>query len=190
LLLVWDKDSYTERFLMLPCTCVLQLLMASVSRSIDLTEDDWELRKKHKDRHRESWDLVGSTLLMTDASGPLCLQAPLFIQQVWESGVKCRSSSHGSSPIGGRNRETVVCCYLVQTILTRSVCPVFLARQPCPTLPPLGWVLVYQSRGPWHNRAHVKSYFYCFSLPSCKAALLTFACPWLGLGLSAKRPLT
>jgi hypothetical protein len=67
---------------MLPCTCVLQLLMASVSRSIDLTEDDWELRKKHKDRHRESWDLVGSTLLMTDASGPLCLQAPLFIQQV------------------------------------------------------------------------------------------------------------
>jgi hypothetical protein len=27
-------------------------------------------------------------------------------------------SSHGSSCIGGRNREAVVCCYLVQTILT------------------------------------------------------------------------
>jgi hypothetical protein len=54
-----------------------------------------------------------------------------------DSRVKCRSSSHGSSHICGRNSAAVVCCYLVQTILTRSVCPVFRARQPCWTCLPL-----------------------------------------------------
>jgi hypothetical protein len=147
-------------------------LLASVSRSLDLTESEWRLRKRHKDRHRKSWGRVGPTLLMRDASDLLHLQVHLFIQQVWESRVKCRWGSHGSSCVGGRNRAAVVCCYLIQTILTRLACPVFLARQPCWTLSPLGWVLTYQSRGSWQSCAHVKVYFHCLSLPSCKAALL------------------
>jgi hypothetical protein len=32
---------------------------ASVSRSLDLTGSQWGLIKRHKDRHRESWDQVG-----------------------------------------------------------------------------------------------------------------------------------
>jgi hypothetical protein len=149
--------------------------MASVSRSLDLTGSDWGLRKKHKDRHRESCGPVSPALLMRDAGDILHLQAHLFIQHVWESGVKCRLSSHGSSHIGGRNSTSVECCHLVQTILTRSVCPVFLAKQPCWTLPALGWVCTYQPRGPWCSRAHVKGYFHCLSLLTCKAALLNLA---------------
>jgi hypothetical protein len=103
-------------------------------------------------------------LLMKDTS-PLCFQAHLFIQHVLGSRVECRLSSHGSSHAGSRNREAVVCCYLVQTILIRSVCPVFLARQPCWTLLPLGWVCAYQSRGPWQSHAHIKAFFHCLSLP-------------------------
>jgi hypothetical protein len=128
--------------------------MASVSRSLDLTGSDWGLRKKHKDRHREKLGSGRSdTLLMRDAGNTLCLHEHLFIQQVWESGVKCRSSSHRSSCIGGRNRASMVCCYLVQTILTRPACPVFLARQPCWILSPLGWVCAYQPRGLWQSCA-------------------------------------
>jgi hypothetical protein len=93
---------------------------------------------------------------MRDASDPLCLQAHLFIQHVWESRVKCRTSSHGSSCVGGRNRAAVL-CYLIQIVLTRLACPVFLARQPCWTLPSLGWVHACQPRGPWHSQAHVKA---------------------------------
>jgi hypothetical protein len=142
-------------------TIRLLFLMTNADRSIDLTGGDWGLRKKQKDRHRESWDLVGVTLLMRDASNPLGLQVHLFIQRRWESGVECRSSSHGSSRVGSRSRAAMVCCYLVQTVLPRSACPVFLARQPCWTLLPLGWVHSYQPRGLWHSRAYVKAYFHC-----------------------------
>jgi hypothetical protein len=82
---------------------------------------------------------VGPALLMSDAGHLLCLQAHLFIQQVWESRVKCRLSSHGCS-------TAVVCCCLLLTILT-SQHAVFSARQPCWTLPLLGWVHAYQPRG-------------------------------------------
>jgi hypothetical protein len=135
----WEKDYFG--------------LMASVSRSVVLTGGDWGIRKRHKDRHWESWGRVGLALLMRDASDPLLLQVHLFIQHVWESRVKCRSSSHGSSHVGGRNSAVVVCCYLVQSILTRSACPIFLARQPCWALPCLGWVHAYQPRGPWQSCA-------------------------------------
>jgi hypothetical protein len=112
--------------------------------------------KKDTKTDREKLGRVGLIFLMRDAS-LLCFQAHLFIQHVWESGVKCRLSSHGSSCIGSRNREAVMCCYLVQTILTRSVCPVFLARQPCWTLPPLGWVHACQPRGLRHSHTHAKA---------------------------------
>lgn len=142
-------------------TIRLLFLMTNADRSIDLTGGDWGLRKKQKDRHRESWDLVGVTLLMRDASNPLSLQVHLLTQHEWESGVEWRSSSHGSSRVGSRSRAAMVCCYLVQTVLPRSACPVFLARQPCWTLLPLGWVRNYQPRGLWHSRAYVKAYFHC-----------------------------
>jgi hypothetical protein len=121
--------------------------MTNARRSLDLTESDWGLRKKtQRQTYRETWDGVGLTLLMGDT---LQLQVHLFKQHVWESGANCRSSSHGSSSgIGSRNSTAVVCCYLLQTMLTRSACPVFLARQPCWTLPPLGRVHAYQPRGP------------------------------------------
>jgi hypothetical protein len=93
----------------------------------------------------------------------LHLKVHLFIQHVWESRVKCRLSSYGSIRVSDRNREAVV-CYLVQTILTRSACPVFLARQPCWTLPPLGGIHAYQPKGPWHS--------HCLSLPQ----LTSFGC--------------
>jgi hypothetical protein len=64
-------------------------LIASMSRSIDLTRGDWGLRKRHKDRHRESWGQMGLTFLMRDAGDPRHLQAHLFIQHVWESRVIC-----------------------------------------------------------------------------------------------------
>jgi hypothetical protein len=107
-------------------------LTASVSRSLDLTESDWGLRKKtQRQTYRKAWDQVGPALLMKDADGPLHLQKHLFIQQVWESRVKFRSSSHGSSCVGSRNSTAVACCYLLQTTLTLSTYPVFPARQPC-----------------------------------------------------------
>jgi hypothetical protein len=106
-------------------------LMTNVSRSLGQTGSYWGLKKRHKDRHRESWNRVGPALLMGDADDPFLLQVYLFIQHAWESREKSRSSSHGSSRIGSRNSAAVVCCYLVQTILTRSVCPVFPARQLC-----------------------------------------------------------
>jgi hypothetical protein len=94
-----------------------------MSRSLDLTESDWGLRKKtQRQTYRKAWDRMGPALLMRDASNPLRLQAHLFIQQVWESEVKGRSSSHGSSRIGSRNSAAVACCYLLQTILTVSTC--------------------------------------------------------------------
>jgi hypothetical protein len=129
---------------------------------------------------------------MRDTSDPLHLQVHLFIQQVWENGVKCKSSSHGPSRIGGRNRAAVVCCYLVQTILTGSAGPLFLAKQPWCTLLPLGWVHAYQPRGPLTGHGHVKAYFHCLSLPSSKIALLNLASPtpcWV-LAFSAQRTLT
>jgi hypothetical protein len=56
--------------------------------------------------------------------------------------VKCRSRSQGSS---GRNRAAAVCCYLLQTILTSSAHPVFLARQASePCLPLAGSVPISQ----------------------------------------------
>jgi hypothetical protein len=78
----------------------------------------------------------------------------------------------GSSCIDGRNSAAVVCCYLQQTILTMSTCPVFPARQPCWTISPLGCVHAYQQGALWQNRAHAKVYLHCLSLPTCKAALL------------------
>jgi hypothetical protein len=64
---------------------------------------------------------------------------------VWESGVKCWLSSHGSSHVGNRNSTAVVCCYLIQTILIRSACPVFLASSLAePRLPLAGSVPVSQ----------------------------------------------
>jgi hypothetical protein len=123
--------------------------MASVSRSLDLAGSHWGLRKKtQRQTYRKAWDWVGPALLVRDAGDPLRLQVHLFIQQVWESGVNCRLSSHGSSCVGGRNNAAVVCCYLLHTILTTSACPVFPARQPCRNLSPLGWVRAYQPRGP------------------------------------------
>jgi hypothetical protein len=77
--------------------------------------------------------------------------------------------------LGGRNRAAVVSYYLVQTILTRSACLVFLAKHPCWTLLSLGWVRAYQPRGPWQSCVLVKVYFHCLSLPSCEAALLKLA---------------
>jgi hypothetical protein len=118
---------------------------------------------------------MGQTLVMGDAGDPLCLQAHLFIQHVWEGGLKCRSSSHGSSHVGGRNSTDAVCCYLVQTILARWECPVFLARQPCWTLPPSGWVRAYQPRGRLTEPCSCPGHFYHLSLPSYKAALLNLA---------------
>jgi hypothetical protein len=45
-------------------------LTASMSRSVDLTGGNWGLRKRLKNRYRESQDWVGLTLLMRDASDP------------------------------------------------------------------------------------------------------------------------
>jgi hypothetical protein len=64
------------------------------------------------------------------------------------------------------NSTAVLCCYLLQTILTRSACPVFLARQPCWTLPPLGWVRGYQPRG------HLTAMFMPRLLPLPQSPLL------------------
>jgi hypothetical protein len=60
--------------------------MASVSWSLDLTGGNWGLRKRQKDRHRESCNWVGPTLLKRDAGDPLCLQAHLLIQHVLKAG--------------------------------------------------------------------------------------------------------
>jgi hypothetical protein len=48
--------------------------MASMSKSVDLTGSKWGLRKRNKDRHRESWSRVGLTLLLRDAGNLLHLQ--------------------------------------------------------------------------------------------------------------------
>jgi hypothetical protein len=88
----------------------------------------------------------------------------IYLYSMCGKAGEVQVNSHGSSCIGSRNRAAVVCCYLVQTILTMSACPVFLARQPCWNLPPLCWVHAYQPRCPWHRRAHVKAYFHCLSL--------------------------
>jgi hypothetical protein len=144
--------------------------MASVSRSLDLAGSHWGLRKKtQRQTYRKAWDWVGPALLVRDAGDPLRLQVHLFIQQVWESGVNCRLSSHGSSCVGGRNNAAVVCCYLLHTILTTSACPVFPARQCCWTLPPLGGSMPISQGAPWHSCAHAEVYLYCLSLPTCKA---------------------
>jgi hypothetical protein len=142
-------------------------LMASVSRSVDLTVGDWGLRKRHKDRHRKKLGSGGSNAPDERCQPPLLPSTFIYTASMRKWG-EIQVNSHGFSCIGGRNREAVVCCYLVQTILTRSVCLVFLARQPCWTLPPLDWVCAYQPRGPWHSHAHVKAFFYCLSLPQVR----------------------
>jgi hypothetical protein len=109
----------------------LSTLTTSVIRSLDLTGSDWGLRKKTQRQTYRKVGPVGPALLMRDAGHPLCLQVHLFIQQVWESEVKGRSSSYGFCRVGSRNNAAVACCYLLQTILTTSTCPVFPARQPC-----------------------------------------------------------
>jgi hypothetical protein len=48
--------------------------MASVSKSINLTEGNWELEKRHKDRHREKLGLGGS-----DVFGKRCQRPPLHL---------------------------------------------------------------------------------------------------------------
>jgi hypothetical protein len=99
----------------------------------------------------------------------------IYLYSMCGKAGEVQVNSHGSSCIGSRNRAAVVCCYLVQTILTRSVCPVFLARQLCWTLLPLGWVHAYQSRGRLSELCPWQGYVHCVSLPSCKAALLNLA---------------
>jgi hypothetical protein len=65
--------------------------MASMSRSFDLTWSNWGLIKKtQRQTHRKPWDWVGPALLMRYLGDPLHLQAHLFKQHMWESGVKAR----------------------------------------------------------------------------------------------------
>jgi hypothetical protein len=69
----------------------------------------------------------------------------------------------------------VLGCLVLQTILTRSACPVFLARQFCRTLTLLCWVRACQPRGTLTEPYSCQGYFHCLSFPSCKAALLNLA---------------
>jgi hypothetical protein len=86
--------------------------MASMSRSFDLIGSDWGLRKKpQRQTYKKAWDLVGPALLMRDAGDTLHLQEHLFIQQVWESRMKGRLHSHGSS----RQQEQHSCGMLLFT---------------------------------------------------------------------------
>jgi hypothetical protein len=143
--------------------------------SLDLTGSDWGLRKKTQRQTYRKAGVGWSSTPDERRHNPFYLQAHVFIQQVWENQVKGRLSSHGSRCIGSRNSAVVVCCYLLQTILTRSACLVFLARQPCWTLPLLSWVHPYQPRGPLTELCSCQGYFHCLSLPTCKAALLNLA---------------
>jgi hypothetical protein len=97
---------------------LFKILTATMSRPfLDLTGSNWGLRKKtQRQTYRKAWDWLGPALLMREAGDPLSLQRHLFIQQVWESEVKYKSSSHGSSLVGSSNSTAVVCCYLLQTI--------------------------------------------------------------------------
>jgi hypothetical protein len=122
---------------------------------------DWEWlgieKKDTKTDIEKSWGRVHPILLMRDAGDILCFEAHLFIQHIWKSGVKCRLSSHGFTCVGCRNSTAVVCCYLVQTILTRSAGPVFLVRQPCWTLPPLTRSVPISQEALWQSHARVKA---------------------------------
>jgi hypothetical protein len=121
--------------------------MSSLRGSVDLIGSEWRLRRRTQRQTKRKAGPGGSDTPDEKCGRPPCLQTNLVIQHVWESRVKCRSCSHGSILLGGRNREAVVCCYLVQTILTRSACPVFLARQPSePCLPKRPLTAVLMSR--------------------------------------------
>jgi hypothetical protein len=134
-------------------------------RSLDLTGGNWGLRKRHKDRHREKLGSGGPDTPDERCWWPLLpTSAFIYIACMGKQG-ETQVEFSWVQQHRRRNRTSVVCCYLVQTILTRSVCSVFLSRQPCWTLPPLGWVHAYQPRGPWHICSYVKAYFHCFSFP-------------------------
>jgi hypothetical protein len=110
---------------------------------------------------------------MRDAGDPLHLQVHLFIQHVWESGVEYRSSSHGSSHVGGM--WYVVYYYRLSWLVSMSC---FSCKTTLLNLAPLGWVNAYQPRGPWHSRAHIKAYFHCLSLPHSCACFKVFLAHW------------
>jgi hypothetical protein len=143
-------------------------LTASLGRSLDLTGCDWGLTKWHKDRHRESWGRWVQhswwEMLATTSDSKRIYLYSKYGKAGWNAA---RVQSHTWWQLW-----YVIIYY---TILTRSACPVFLARQPCWTLPPLGWVHACQLRGPWHSCVHIKGYFHCLSLPSCKATMLNLA---------------
>jgi hypothetical protein len=100
------------------------------------------IEKKDTKTYRKAWDRVGPALLMRDAGDPFCIQAHLFIQQVWESGMKCRLRSHGSSRIGGGNSTAVACHYLLYVSMSCFPCKAVLLNLASP------WrVHAYQPRG-------------------------------------------
>jgi hypothetical protein len=107
--------------------------------------------------------MVGPALLMRDASDLLHLQVHLFIQQVWESQVKCRSNSHGSSQAGGRNSAAS------HSMLLFTVDYPDYVNIPC-----FSWkVALLKLASPWLGLClSAKVYLHCLSLPTYKAATL------------------
>jgi hypothetical protein len=165
--------------------------MASVSRSLDLAGSHWGLRKKtQRQTYRKAWDWVGPALLMRDAGNPLRLQVHLFIQQVWESGVKGRLGSHRSSRVGSRNSTAVVCCYLLQTILCQHA--LFSLQGTLLNLASPWLDLCLSAKGPFDRAVLVQRSISTASVSSLLLAepCLPPSCQCQGFAFSAQRTLT
>jgi hypothetical protein len=72
-----------------------------MSRSLDLTGSNWGLRKRHEDRHIEKYDVRWVLHFWWEMWRPPLSSSAFIYTQVWESRMKCSSSSHGSSCIAG-----------------------------------------------------------------------------------------
>jgi hypothetical protein len=164
-----------------------------VSRSLDLTGSDWGFRKKTQ---RQTYRKAGIRWVWHSwwemPATPSTSKRIYLYSEYGKAGWKCRSCSHGSSCIGARNSAAMVCCYLLQTILTTSVCPVLPARQPDWTLPPLGWAHAYQPGGPLTELCSCHGLSPLLQSPYLQGSLAEPCSPpsCQGLAFSAQRTLT
>jgi hypothetical protein len=149
-----------------------------MSRSLDLTGSNWGLRKRHEDRHIEKYDVRWVLHFWWEMWRPPLSSSAFIYTQVWESRMKCSSSSHGSSCIaGGTAQLWYVVIYWRLYWLHQHVLFSLQGSLAEPCLP-LAGSMPFSQEALWQSHPHAKATFTAsVSLPArlpCWTLLTSF----------------
>jgi hypothetical protein len=137
-------------------------LTASV-KGLTWLGEDWGLRQRHKDRHREKLGSRGSNTPDERHWRPPLPSTFIYTACMRKRGEMQVKFSWVQLPRWQEQRSCGMLLFSTdypdQVSMSCFSCKAALMTLACPWLG-----TAYQPRGPWHSCAHVKAFFYCLSL--------------------------